>query len=186
MKFCSACGHAVTLRIPENDDRERHVCDGCDAIHYHNPKVIVGCLPLWADKVLLCKRAIEPRYDFWTLPAGFMENAETTLEGACRETWEEARAKVERPTLYTIFDLPDINQVYMFYRGDLIGPEFGSGPESLEVALFDEAEIPWDHLAFPVVTETLHHYFEDRRSGVYPVHSRELRRDAWKRMKRSH
>jgi len=183
LKFCSACGKTVSLKVPELDDRERHVCDHCDTIHYQNPRIIVGCLPLWEDKVLLCKRAIEPRKHYWTLPAGFMENAETTQEGAVRETWEEAHARVSSPVLYTLFDLPDINQVYMFYRCELTGPEYGSGPESLEVELFDESEIPWTELAFPVIYETLKLYFSDRQSRVYPVHSIELRKDAWHRMR---
>lgn len=169
MKFCSQCGHSVELRIPPGDDRRRHVCPQCHTIHYQNPRLIVGCLPLAGERVLLCRRAIEPRRGFWTLPAGFMENGERTVEGAARETWEEARARVEHEQLYRIFDLPHIDQVYMFYRADVVDGEFGVGPESSEAALFAEHEIPWHELSFPVVVETLREFFADRRRGDYPV-----------------
>lgn len=169
MKFCSNCGEGVTLKIPEGDDRERFVCGPCDIIHYSNPRVIVGCLPVYEDKVLLCKRAIEPRKNYWTLPAGFMENGETTAEGAARETWEEAKARVSNMDLYRIFDVAHINQVYMFYRCDLDKGEFGVGPESLETDLYKEADIPWDEIAFPVVAKTLKEYFADVPSSTYPV-----------------
>ena len=127
------------------------------------------------------RRAIQPRRAYWTLPAGFMENGETTLEGARRETWEEARARVEGESLYTIFDLPHISQVYMFYLARLSAPEFAAGPESLEVALFDEDAIPWDELAFPVVNATLERFFADRRHGIFPVHNATLRPGDWGR-----
>lgn len=169
MKFCSQCGFSVELRIPPGDDRQRYVCVQCSTIHYQNPRLIVGCLPVCGERVLLCRRAIEPRKGFWTLPAGFMENGERTVDGALRETWEEARARVEGVALYRVFDLPHINQVYMFYRGELLNGEFGVGPESLEAALFLEHEIPWRELAFPVVVETLREFFADRQQGAYPV-----------------
>ncbi len=169
MKFCNSCGSTVELRIPEGDDRERHVCSRCDFIHYVNPRVIVGCLPIHEDKVLMCRRAIEPRKNFWTLPAGFMENRETTVQGAARETWEEARARVDQLELYRIFDIPYISQVYMFYRCNLLDGEFGVGPESLETDLFAEADIPWGEIAFPVIKKTLQAYFSDRVKNVYPV-----------------
>ena len=169
MRFCSQCGHPVELRIPTGDDRERHVCVQCEMIHYQNPRVIVGCLPIAGERILLCKRAIEPRLGYWTLPAGFLENGETTLAGAQRETWEEAHAQVANPTLYRIFDLPGINQIYMFYRGDLIDSRFGAGTESLEVDLFHADEIPWQQLAFPVVIETLREFLADRERGEFPV-----------------
>jgi ADP-ribose pyrophosphatase YjhB (NUDIX family) len=169
MRFCSHCGQPVELRIPDGDDRQRHVCTQCSTIHYLNPRVIVGCLPVSGDRVLLCRRAISPRHGFWTLPAGFLENGETTLQGAERETWEEAHAKVEKAVLYRIFDLPHIDQIYMFYRADLLDDSFGPGLESLEVKLFLEAEIPWHELAFPVVHEALLEFFEDRRTGNFPV-----------------
>ena len=169
MKFCSECGHEVEQKIPEGDDRLRHVCLRCDTIHYQNPRIIVGTLPVYEDKVLLCRRAIEPRKGLWTLPAGFMENAETTVEGALRETWEEARAKLQNEQLYRMYDLPHINQVYMFYRAELPRPEFASGPESLDVQLFTEQEIPWDDIAFRVVTATLSDYFADRVDKQFDV-----------------
>lgn len=169
MNFCSECGEKVSKRVPEGDDRPRYMCDACGAIHYHNPRMIVGTIPLWGDQVLLCRRAIEPRKGFWTVPAGFMENGETTLQGARRETWEEARARVSEAALYRLFDLPHINQVYIFYRAALQEGAFDVGPESLEVALFSEQDIPWDEIAFPVVTRALREYFEDRKSGVFPV-----------------
>lgn len=136
MKYCSACGHPVDLKIPDNDDRERFTCTQCNLIHYSNPKIIVGCLPVFQGRVLLCKRAIEPRHGKWTLPAGFMENNETTSQGAERETWEEARARVSNLSLYYLFDVPGISQVYLFYLCSLIDGHYGVGPESLETALF--------------------------------------------------
>ncbi len=169
MNFCSSCGESVVLQIPAGDDRERYVCTSCELIHYSNPRVIVGCVPVFEGRVLMCKRAIEPRKDYWTLPAGFMENGETTPAGAARETWEEARARVSNLELYRIFDVPYISQVYMFYRCDVDNGEYGVGPESLESALYTEDEIPWDRIAFPVIKETLREYFEDVRAGVYPV-----------------
>jgi len=170
MKFCSECAGQITLAVPEDDTRERFVCSQCNTIHYRNPKIVAGCLPLWQDKVLLCKRAIEPRKGYWTLPAGYLENGETIEAGAHRETWEEAAAKVEASVLYTVFSLPHISQVYMFYRANVVDGTFGVGTESLDSGLFSEAEIPWDELAFPVVTDTLKHYFKDRKNGIYPVH----------------
>src|SRR5690606_19572252 len=169
MRFCSHCGQPVELRIPEGDDRYRHVCVQCNTIHYQNPRVIVGCLPVSGERILLARRAISPRRGFWTLPAGFLENGETTLQGAERETMEEARDKVEKAEIYRIFDLPHIDQIYMFYRADLVGDDFGPGSESLEVELFDEKDIPWQELAFPVVYETLLEFLEDRRNGHFPV-----------------
>lgn len=169
MKFCTSCGSTVTLQVPVGDDRERFVCTSCELIHYSNPRVIVGCVPVHEGRVLLCKRAIEPRKNFWTLPAGFMENGETTPQGAARETWEEARARVSKLELYRVFDVPYISQVYMFYRCELDEGEFGVGPESLETGLYGERDIPWEEIAFPVVYETLKEYFSDARSGHFPV-----------------
>ena len=169
MKFCTSCGSSVILQIPEGDDRQRFVCTVCELIHYSNPRVIVGCVPHYEGKVLLCKRAIEPRKNYWTLPAGFMENGETTPQGAARETWEEARARVSKLELYRIFDVPSINQVYMFYRCDLDRGEFGVGPESLETDLYLERDIPWDDIAFPVVHQTLKSFFLDAAKDHFPV-----------------
>ena len=170
MKFCSHCGHTVVFEIPAGDDRPRHLCHDCGAIHYVNPRVIVGVVPYLGDRVLLCKRAIEPRHGLWTLPAGFMENGESSEQGALRECWEEARARVRTDELYSVYDIPHINQVYLMYRGELTDTDFGPGPESLEVELFREDEIPWDEMAFPIMTETLKHYFSDREKGAYGLH----------------
>ena len=171
MKYCHQCATELTHKIPEGDDKLRHCCEACDSIFYQNPNNVVGTLPYYEDKVLLCKRAIEPRLGKWTLPAGFMENGESSLEGAVRETREEAGANlvVREDSLYTLFNLPKINQVYLFFRAELADLDFAAGAESLEVELFTEADIPWDELAFPVVVSTLKHYFEDRRQQSYPV-----------------
>ena len=174
MYFCRNCGSELSRRIPEGDTRARDVCDHCFAIHYENPKVVAGCVASWDGRVLLCRRAIEPRRGLWTLPAGFMENGETTSEAAARETWEEACARVDIDGLYTLFNLPQINQIYLMFRARLCAPDFGPGAESLEVALFGESEVPWDELAFPAVRETLKLYFGDRRSGLYPFRSGDL------------
>jgi ADP-ribose pyrophosphatase YjhB (NUDIX family) len=176
MKFCSHCGAELNERIPEGDDRPRHICDSCDTIHYINPRVIVGCVVEHDSKILLCKRAIDPRSGLWTLPAGFMENGETTLQGAARETWEEARAVVADPQLYRLFDVPNISQVYMFYRARLVDGAFGVGPESEETGLFSEDEIPWQEIAFPVVYHTLREYFHDREKQDWPVRTSAISR----------
>jgi ADP-ribose pyrophosphatase YjhB (NUDIX family) len=167
MNYCSNCGGDVETRVPEGDNRTRFVCAACGMIHYQNPRIVVGCIPAWTDQVLLCRRAIEPRRGLWTLPAGFMENGETCQQGALRETWEEGRARVRVGDLYTVFNLPHINQVYLLFRSQLLDQDFAPGEESLEVALFPEAEIPWDQLAFPVVLETLKLYFNDFAKGQF-------------------
>ena len=173
MKFCSQCGCQLELRVPEGDNRQRHVCSSCGAIHYQNPKVVTGCIPEWQGRVLLCRRAIAPRYGLWTLPAGFLENGETMSEGAAREALEEANAKLEVGELFAIYSVPHINQVYAFFRSRLLDPEVWPGEESLEVVLANESEIPWDDIAFPAVHKTLELYFEDRRSGRFRTHSGE-------------
>ena len=175
MKYCSLCAHEVVRKIPEGEDRERDVCPSCHEIFYVNPKVIVGCIPTVGDKVLLCKRAIEPRYGKWTLPAGFMENRETTAEGAAREMWEEAEARAVDMALYRIFDVPHISQVYVFYRCQVLDDQFGAGSESLESKLYSEADIPWEELAFPVVIEMLREFFEDRKTQNFPVRNSTIR-----------
>lgn len=167
MNFCNQCGAQVSLKIPAGDNMPRYVCNTCETIHYENPKIVAGCIPEWEDKVLLCKRAIEPRYGLWTLPAGFMENNESTLQAAAREAMEEAKADVEITSLYTVFNLIHINQVYMLFRSRLLNEDFGAGIESLEVELFAEKDIPWDQLAFPVVEQTLRHFFKDRAIGQF-------------------
>jgi len=169
VKYCSSCGQSVGLRIPSGDNRERFVCDACGTIHYQNPKIVTGCLPVYGDQVLLCRRAIQPRAGLWTLPAGFLENGETSTDGAIRETLEEACANVSIEGLYAVFNLPHISQVYMFFRASLLDLDFKPGFESTDVRLFQEHEIPWNELAFPVVRDTLQHYFNDRTSGIYPV-----------------
>lgn len=176
MKYCSHCGAPVTHRIPSGDNRPRYICDACGAIHYQNPRMVVGCLPEWEDKVLLCRRAIEPRHGFWTLPAGFMENGETTAEGALRETLEEAGARCEISGLYSLFNVPDIDQVYLLFRARLLDLDFAPGEESLDVALFSESDIPWNEIAFRTVHRTLKHYFEDRKTGHFPLHFGDLPR----------
>ena len=167
MKFCSNCSGPVRLSIPEGDDRLRHICDECGSVHYQNPKLIAGCVPVFGDSVLLCRRAIEPRLGFWTLPAGFMELGETVAEAAIREAREEAEVDVSLEKAYTLLSLPTLSQVYVFYLASMSSCRFAAGPESLEVRLFKEEEIPWDHLAFETVRVTLNHFFSDRKSGQY-------------------
>ena len=170
MNFCSQCGTQVVVTIPSGDTHPRHVCPACGTVHYQNPKMIVGTIPEWEDKVLLCRRAIEPKHGLWTLPAGFMENGETTAQGAARETLEEANARVEISSLYTLYNLPHINQVYLMFRARLLDLDFGPGMESLEVELFEEKDIPWDQLAFRTVEATLRAYFHDRSEGTFGFH----------------
>jgi len=171
MKFCSQCGRPVTQRTPAGDNRLRHICEHCETIHYHNPKIVTGCLPVWEDKILLCKRAIEPRYGLWTLPAGFMENDESLEQAAERESLEEANANLSIESLYTVISLPHVNQVYIMFLARLNDLNFAPGIESLEVTLFDEADIPWNELAFGTIQMTLKLFFEDRRHGIFPVHT---------------
>jgi ADP-ribose pyrophosphatase YjhB (NUDIX family) len=170
MNYCSHCGSPrLEVRIPEGDTLPRTVCAACGTIHYANPKIVVGCLPEWDGKVLLCKRAIDPRRGLWTLPAGFLENGETLTAGALRETLEEANARVDIAELYTVISLPQINQVYMMFRSTLRDVGFGPGEESLEVRLFDEAEVPWETLAFRTIARTLRNWFLDRKGGSFPL-----------------
>jgi ADP-ribose pyrophosphatase YjhB (NUDIX family) len=168
MKYCSQCGSdRIELRIPDGDHVPRFVCPRCATVHYQNPKVVVGSLPEWEDRVLLCRRAIEPRHGLWTLPAGFLENGETIFAGAARETLEEASARVEIGELYTVISLPQISQLYLMFRARLLDLDFRPGPESLEVRLFHEDEIPWEELAFRTIGRTLRNYFFDRRNGGF-------------------
>ncbi|MGE5522437.1 MAG: NUDIX hydrolase [Rhodospirillaceae bacterium] len=171
MKFCSNCGHAVTLKVPPGDSLPRHVCEACHTIHYLNPRMVVGCIVEWEDRILLCKRAIEPRYGYWTVPAGFMENGETTQAGAARETLEEANAHVEVGPLYALYNIPHINQVYILFRARLLNLDYSPGAETLETKLVEEQEVPWDSIAFATVRNTLRHYYSDRRIGHYGVHT---------------
>jgi ADP-ribose pyrophosphatase YjhB (NUDIX family) len=171
MKFCHHCAKPLTHHIPPGDDKLRYCCLACDVIFYQNPNNIVGTLPILGDQILLCRRAIEPRKGLWTLPAGFMENGESTWQGAVRETREEAGAELTlaSDSLYTIYNLPNINQVYLFFRGELVNTGFSAGTESLEVRLFREDEIPWEEIAFAVVRSTLKLYFSDRPRQQFPV-----------------
>ncbi|MFK7995161.1 MAG: NUDIX hydrolase [Granulosicoccus sp.] len=172
--YCTECGEPCRRQIPADDNRLRRVCTGCDFIHYENPKNVVGCLLVWQGKVLLCKRAIEPRYGYWTLPAGFMENEESTLEGAAREAYEEATAQCDDLRLFSVYNLPRISQVYLMFHGQLRDGYANASEETLEVGLFDEAEIPWEQLAFPVVTETLTRYFELREQRDHRVYHADI------------
>lgn len=165
MKFCSNCGHAIVLRVPDGDSRPRHVCDNCDTVHYINPLNVVGTIPVWEDRILLCRRAIPPRYGFWTLPAGFMEIGETTTQAASRETLEEASARVHVGELFSLLNVPHINHVFLFYLATLNDRNIAPGKESLDVKLFEEADVPWNELAFPVVAHTLRCFFADRAAG---------------------
>ena len=171
IKHCRNCGELVVYRLPDDGDtKERAVCPACNTVHYENPLNVVGTVPSLGDKVLLCKRAIEPRHGKWTLPAGFMELGETTAQGAARETDEEAGAQFEMQELFTVMSVPRVGQVHLFYRARLLSDQFNPGAETLEARLFTEADIPWDEIAFRTVKETLEHFFADRRSGAFPVH----------------
>jgi len=170
MKYCSSCSATVELLIPEGDSLPRYVCTTCHVIHYQNPKMVVGCIPEWEDKILLCRRAIEPRKGWWTLPAGFMENNETLAQAAARETLEEANARVEIGDLYAIYSLPHISQVYLLFRAKLLDLDFKPGIESLEVKLLSEYEIPWEEMAFRVIHDPLKHYFKARNQGKLGFH----------------
>jgi len=174
MKYCADCGQPVALRIPKDDNRTRSICDACGAVHYVNPKIVVGCVPQKDGRILLCKRAIEPRYGYWTVPAGFMELGESTAEGAARETLEEAGAKVEIGHLFASVDVVDAGQVHLFFTAKLLGG-YSAGEESLEVRMFAKDEIPWDQLAFQSGRYALQKYFEDRGENN-GVHIHELRR----------
>ncbi len=174
VRFWSACGHDIARRIPLGDSRERDCCERCGAIHYVNPRMVVGTIPVLDERVLLCLRAIEPRYGFWTLPAGFMEIGETTAQGAVRETVEEAQARIELGPLFSMIDVPAVEQVHLFYRARLLDEGFGPGTESLDVRLFREDEIPWDQIAFRTVATTLRLFFEDRGRGAFGTHTSEI------------
>ncbi len=171
IKHCKNCGTAVVYRVPDDGDtKDRAVCPACHTIHYENPLNVVGTVPYWGDKVLLCKRNIEPRYGKWTLPAGFMEMSETVAEGAARETLEEAGAQFAMEGFFSLLNVPRVGQVHVFYLARLLSDVFDPGFETIEARLFAEDEIPWDEIAFRTVKETLEHYFADRRSGNFGIH----------------
>lgn len=170
MNYCSHCGQPVTLKIPDGDNLPRHVCEACDAVHYINPRMVVGCIVEWEGAILLCRRAIEPRYGYWTAPAGFMERGETVEEGAAREVREEAMARVEVGSLVALVNVPHVDQVHFLFRARLLDGRFGAGDETLDAALYDEQDIPWDELAFPSVRFGLERYLDDRRAGREQLH----------------
>ena len=171
IKHCKQCGTAVEHRIPDDGDTKiRAVCPQCKTIHYVNPLNVVGTIPVWGDKVLLCKRNIEPRFGKWTLPAGFMEMGETTAQGAARETDEEAGAEFEMQELFSLVNVARVGQVHLFYRAQLTSDQFQPGIETQEALLFSEADIPWDELAFRTVKETLERFFADRKAGSFGFH----------------
>ena len=168
MKFCSACGSPLTFATPPGDDRGRFLCPACGAVHYQNPRMVAGCIPEFEDRILLCRRAIEPCYGKWTLPAGYLENGETVSACAERETREETGARVDELAPYRMFNICHINQIYFMFRGRVVDVGGGPGKESLEVRLCTEVEIPWEEIAFRVIAETLQAYFRDRRCGAFP------------------
>jgi len=175
MRYCSECGAPVELRLPPDDNRSRYICTACSTIHYQNPKLVIGAIPEWeGGRILLCRRAIEPRHGLWTLPAGFMENGETTTEAAIRETLEEANARIAIGELYSMCNLPYINQVQLLFRARLLDLNFSPGAESLEVELFEEQDIPWDKIAFRPVRFTLQRYFADRKAGSFQFYISDL------------
>jgi ADP-ribose pyrophosphatase YjhB (NUDIX family) len=174
MKFCSNCGAAVVRRVPPGDTLPRWVCDECGVVHYRNPLMVVGTIPEQEGKILLCRRAIEPRYGYWTLPAGFLENDETTGQGAQRETMEEAGARIELGEVFTLISVPRVNQVHLFYRARLLDLDFKPGEETLEVALYEESQLPWKDLAFRTVELTLRRWFEDRAKGGFGFHAEDI------------
>lgn len=174
IKHCNQCGNPVAYRIPEGDNLPRALCPACGHIQYENPRLIVGCVAEHAERILLCKRAIEPAYGLWTLPAGFMENGETALAGAVRETVEEAGAHVTDLAPFALVNIAHINQVHLFYRGHLPTGEHAAGEESLEVRLFEIPDIPWEMLAFRSVRYCLERYLADRQSGRFGFHETHL------------
>ena len=175
MKFCPNCAAPIAQRVPPGDSVPRYLCDACGSIHYQNPKMVLGCLPEWESRLLLCRRAIEPRYGYWTLPAGFMENGESTVQGAARETLEEAGVRVEMLSPFSIISVPHVNQVHIFFRARLLDLDFKAGEESLEVALFEEAQVPWKDIAFRTVGLTLKHWFADRERGSFGFHAEDIK-----------
>ncbi len=178
MNFCPYCGAPLVLQIPEGDDRPRYRCSACGRVHYENPKVVVGCIPLWEDKILLCRRNIEPQKGLWTLPAGYLENGETVKEGAIRETLEESGAVVNSLHTYLLLDIVHICQIYLMFLGQLESPSFHPTHESSEVALFTEKDVPWDAVAFRAIEKTLRCYFQDRAEGRFPFRNRQIPRSS--------
>jgi ADP-ribose pyrophosphatase YjhB (NUDIX family) len=174
IRYCRACGTAVAYRVPPDDNRERAVCPACGTVHYENPLNVVGTLPVWDERVLLCKRAIEPRYGLWTLPAGFLELGETTAQGALRETIEEAGAQIELGALFSVLNVVRVGQLHLFYLARMTSSALDPGSETLEARLFTEDEVPWDQIAFRTVRETLLAFFADRRRGQFGLHCADI------------
>ena len=170
LNFCNKCGHTVKYQEVPDDHRKRYVCTHCETIHYQNPNIVTGALPIWEDKVLLCKRGIQPRIGYWNVPGGYLENGETVEEGAVREVYEETLTTVEIIGLHTVYSIPRINQVYMHFLANLKTLDYQITPESTEIELFTEAEIPWNDIAFPSSKFTLKKFFEDRKKGIREVH----------------
>ena len=176
MKFCASCGQPVELRVPPGDNLPRAVCSACATIHYENPRVVVGCVPEWQGQILLCRRAIEPRHGYWTAPAGFLEIGESLQSAAAREAREEALAEVRIGSLLSITNVLHAAQVHVMFRAVLLDGQFGLGAESLEVALYPEAEIPWDQIAFPSMDFALRRFLADRHAGVEALHFQDINR----------
>jgi ADP-ribose pyrophosphatase YjhB (NUDIX family) len=176
MNFCSNCAARVALRIPDGDNVPRFVCEACGTIHYQNPKLVVGCVPEHEGKIVICRRAIEPRRGYWTVPAGFMENGETLQQAAARESREEALIDVEIGSLLAVVHVLYAHQVHVFFRGRMRTASYGAGIESLEVELVRPQDIPWSEIAFPSTEYTLRRYLEDRAAGREPYHFTELER----------
>lgn len=169
-QFCSQCGHKLKREIPPGDNRIRDLCNNCGAVHYQNPRNVVGIVPIFGDQILLCRRAIEPRYGKWTLPAGFMELGETTGQGASRENQEESGANIKIRSLFTVIDVPSVNQVHFYYLADVLNEKLAPGPETLEAHFFELDQIPWRELAFRTVSTTIEHYINDRKNNLFNIH----------------
>lgn len=183
MNFCSRCGQPVERRIPEGDHLPRHVCTQCGHIHYQNPKVVAGCIPVWNDQVLLCRRAIEPRLGFWTFPAGYLELGESSGQGAAREAREESRVEVEIGELFVVINVPQISQIYMVHHARALSADHGPTLESSETALVSEADIPWRELAFPTIYRSLQCFFADRSAGQSNFHNIDIHPDDWNKLR---
>jgi len=174
VNYCSHCGsQQLVFEIPDGDNRQRFICENCHTVHYQNPRMVVGCLPVFEDKIMLCRRAIEPRRGLWNLPAGYLENGETVEEGAVRETWEEARARVRLVRLHCLYNLPHVQQVYLHFLAEMENESYSAGPESMEVDLFTPDTIPWDEIAFSSSSFAIKEYikygknYDDIHIGTY-------------------
>ncbi|MCP3999529.1 MAG: NUDIX hydrolase [Gammaproteobacteria bacterium] len=171
MSNCSNCGSNVDVKVPDGDNKPRYVCSSCGTVLYENPKLVVGCVTEYEGKILLCKRAIEPRLGYWTVPAGFMELSETLQEAAARETLEEACAKITLGSMLTVVDVVQAGQVHVFFRGTLDNGEYATGDESLDARLYAPDEIPWDEIAFPSGIIALKQFLTQRKTGIEHVHT---------------